>query len=195
MQDEKPKDHLEETKYLGPSNNTVVSVHLLNKYQKRALDLGCGSFRSSKFLFSCGFIVDAIDKDEAVKDYTPFFRYRPKELFNLIVADYLQYDLGEGKYDIIIAENTLSFNLREEVLKVIAKIKIALKSGGMFAGNFYGLKDFRAVGRPKMSFYIKEEAESILKQIGQIHKLIETEGKTEKGNKPLHTYEFVVEKE
>jgi SAM-dependent methyltransferase len=192
MAKKKQQGHLEETKYWGPSNNTVLSVHHLNKFEKRALDLGCGSLRNSKYLFNCGLIVDAMDKNSSVKKYAKFFENRPKGLFNLKIVDYTRSTFGKSKYDIVVAQNSLSFNEKKIVENVIVKIRKALRDKGMFAGNLYGLKDFR-VGSRKMSFYSKREVKSLLETIGEIHMLVEDEGETKKG-KHWHAYEFVVEK-
>jgi len=194
MVNKKVDDYLETTKYWGPSNNTILSVHLFNKYDKKALDLGCGSLRNSKFLFNSGFIVDAIDKDPGVKKYTEFFKTRPKGVFNLKIADYIKFDLGREKYDIVVAQNSLSFNRKDEVGKVINGIYKTLKSDGIFAGNLYGLKDFR-FGRNKMSFYTKDEVKSLLSKFKEVW-LIEDEGGEKESGKKFHwhAYEFVVQK-
>lgn len=185
-------NHLEETKNWGSSNNVFIANMLLNKYKNRALDLGCGSLRNSKFLFNCGYIVDAIDRDEDVKRYTKFFDQRPKELFNLLIEDYTDYDFESNKYKIVVAQNTLSFNSEQKVLKVVKAIREALMKGGYFAGNLYGFKDYH-MGSGEMSFYSKEKVEKLLAVVGSIHSLLEDEGVTKIGEK-WHTHEFVVEK-
>jgi SAM-dependent methyltransferase len=167
---EKVDNYLEDTKYWGPSSNTFLSVQLINNFKRRALDLGCGSFRNSKYLFNCGFIIDAIDKDPRVKNYTGFFTNyikllskKYKKIFNLRIADYLKCNLGKNKYDIVVSENSLSLNKKSDVKNMIRKIYIALKDGGYFAGNLYGLRDFR-VGKKSMSFYTKKEAKLLLSE-------------------------------
>ncbi|MFH1971375.1 MAG: methyltransferase domain-containing protein [Patescibacteria group bacterium] len=198
---EKVDSHLEETKFWGPSNNTFFAIHSVNDYKRRALDLGCGSFRNSKFLFNSGFIVDAIDKDSRVKDFTELFKQRrsfyklkSKEFFNLKIADYLCCDLGKGKYDIVVSENSLSFNKRKDVQKMMHKIYIAMKKGGYFAGNFFGLKDFR-FGKKNMSFYKKDEVLSLIKKF-EIVWFEEQEGDDKQGSSDFHwhAFEFLVKK-
>lgn len=186
--------HLEATRYWGPSDNTILSVNFLNKYQRRVLDLGCGSLRNSKFLFNSGFVVDAVDKDPDVKNYTEFFKNRPKGLFNLKITDYLKLDLEVKKYDIVVAQNSLSFNTKTEVRKMINKIYRALKTGGFFAGNLYGLKDFR-VEKGNMSFYTEDGVISSMSKF-KIEKMNEAEGNTEENGRSTHwhTFEFVAKK-
>ena len=190
----KLNDHLEATRFWGPSNNTILSIHYLSKFKRRALDLGCGSLRNSKFLFNSGLIVDAIDKDPKVKKFREFFKGRPKGLFNLKIADYLKSNLGEEKYDIVVAQNCLSFNNKNDVKKIIIKIYKALKMNGYFAGNIYGIKDFR-VGKSNTSFYTKNEAASLLRKFKLIW-LTEDKGDGEESGKKFHwdTYEFLAQK-
>lgn len=189
----KMTSYLEETKYWGPSNNAVVAVQIQNKYTKKALDLGCGSLRNSKYLFNSGFMVDAIDKDEKVREYTSFFKDRPKDAFKLIVDDYVKCNLGDEVYDIVIAQNTLSFNEKDEVEQVVSKIKRCLKVKGTFAGNFYSLEDYR-VNSGGMSFYSEHEAKKLLSKVGKLLFFSKEEGQDENGNSKWTTYEFVVQK-
>lgn len=194
--------HLEATKYWGPSMNTFLSIQMMNDYGRRALDLGCGSFRNSKFLSNCGFIVDAIDKDPRVKNYTDFFDNRVKylgqknrKIFTLKIADYIKCNIGEEKYDIVVAENSLSFNDKDAVETMINKIYVSLKKGGYFAGNLYGLQDFRSSEGKKMSFYTKSEVESLLYKF-KVKELADREGDSEENGVKFHwhAFEFIVQK-
>lgn len=189
--------HLEETKYWGPSHSTMVAVDLINKYKRRALDLGCGSLRDSKYLYSCGFIVDAIDNEPLVRKYDNFFRKQPKGKFNLIISDYNKHDLGRNKYILIHAQNTLSYNSKNLVKKLINKVYDALQNEGYFSGNLFGIRDsLSKLKRPDMSSYNLKEINKLLNKF-EIKKIWETEEdiKTENGKeKHWHTINFVARK-
>lgn len=200
---EEVDSHLEETKYWGPSNNTVFAIHEVNDYKRRALDLGCGSFRNSKFLLNCGFIIDAIDNDPRVKGYADniiksnifCLRGKGKKIFNLKIANYLNSDFGKEKYEVVIAENSLSFNRKRDVKRVISKIYVSLRSGGCFGGNLFGLNDYR-YSKNNMSFYTKKEAELLLNKF-KVKWFDEQEGDGKLGGKDFHwhAFEFVVQKD
>ncbi|GEM_PF-3491946 len=184
-------NHLEESRYWGPSNTAVIGVQHLNNYSKRALDLGCGSLRHSKYLFNCGYIVDAIDKDSEVVKYSNFFDHRPKELFSLTIGDYNNLDLGEDKYDIVVSENTLSFNRKVDLDSLLPRIIKSIKRNGVFAGNLYGEGDFRR-DNPTMTFFTRESAYSTLSGLGHIKHFYEScDEKTAEGD-ALHSFQFVI---
>lgn len=183
-------NHLEETRYWGPSNATVIGVNHLNHYNKRALDLGCGSLRHSKYLFNCGFVVDAIDKDEEVVKYADFFDSRPKGLFNLIISDYNTLDLGTEKYDIVVAQNTLSFNSKTLLDNLFSKISKSLKRNGVFVGNLYGVNDFRSVNQ-SMTFFTSDYAHSTLSTLGNLQ-YFEESSNGSSVDQVLQTFEFVI---
>ena len=159
------QEYLDETRYHPVSNSLYLSVASLNEYKRRALDLGCGALRDSKFLFNCGFVVDAIDKDPLIQEYTDFFKDCPKGSFNLIAEDYNTYDLGNEKYLIINAQNTISFNTKSQVNKLVEKVYNALLPGGCFSGNLFGQDDsWVEVEDKNMSFYSRKEAMKLLKK-------------------------------
>ncbi|KKQ43435.1 MAG: hypothetical protein US60_C0002G0043 [Microgenomates group bacterium GW2011_GWC1_37_8] len=191
------KQYLEKTKYYPVSPATSYAVMYLNNYKRRALDLGCGALRDSKYFFNCGFTVDAIDKQPQVKKYTEFFKYRPKGLFNIIVADYNKYNFGKNKYILINAQNTLSFNREVDVSKIIEKIYNALKKGGYFSGNLFGPKDTWVKERDeKMSFYTLKKVKKLISKF-KIRKIWEydEDGETANGEKKhWHIINFVAQK-
>ena len=120
---------------------------------------------------------------------------RPKDAFNIIIGDYVKIDLGKKYYDIVVAQDTLSFNNKSDTKKVINKVYKTLKKGGYFAGNLYGLKDF-AVGRKGMSFYTERQVKDLLDIFKNIE-ITNEEGEDEESGKKFHwhTFEFVVQKD
>lgn len=191
------RDYLEKTKYYGVSNSTFVSVMLMNKYKKRALDLGCGALRDSKFLSNCGYIVDAVDKRPEVKEFAEFTKQRPKKTFNLLIKDYTKMRLGKEKYQFVNAQNTLSFNTKKEIEKLFVKILKCLKKNGYFAGNFFGPKDtWKDAKEKNMRFYTKKEVKQLLKPFKIVKIWVyEGDGTTALGDKKhWHIINFIVKK-
>lgn len=194
----KYEKYLENTKYNPVSNSLWMAVALLNKYDKRALDLGCGALKDSKFLINCGFIVDAVDKEAAVKLLAKdLIMLKPKGAINVIIADYNEHDLGKDKYLIVNAQNTLSFNDEKNIKQLIDKIHKALKKKGLFVGSLFGPKDYWAKKRKeKMSFYNSRQAKQLLTHF-EILEIWESESdrKTALGTeKHWHVIDFIAKK-
>ena len=89
------------------------------------LDLGAGSGRHSAFLAEHGFDVTAVDIQPA-----PLPGIQPKPAFRTLQQDVRDYVPG-FKYDIVIATMLLHFFSKAEGSKVIDKIKMATKIGGL----------------------------------------------------------------
>ncbi|MCH7641593.1 hypothetical protein IID22_05360, partial [Patescibacteria group bacterium] len=54
------KDYYRRTRYSSISNTLWEAIQFSKKFDKRALDIGCGAFRDSKFLINCGYSVTAV---------------------------------------------------------------------------------------------------------------------------------------
>jgi len=85
----------------------------------RALDIACGVGQNSYFLAEKGFMVDAVDFAENAIGRIP-----PHPNITPILADMNVFDMGEGRYELILCANFLKRSLFELV-------KRALKPGGV----------------------------------------------------------------
>ena len=156
--------------------------------KRKALDLGAGALKDSKFLLAQGFDVTAVDMEEAL---TGMAEAVASEKLHPIVAAFDAYGFPEEEYDVVNAMYALPFNPPETFDVMFAKLKASLSPGGVFCGQFFGPKDQWSED-PKMTFHTKEQVEKLLDDL-EILSLVEREwdGRTTDGN-PKHWHVFDV---
>jgi tellurite methyltransferase len=117
--------------YWGLEPNKYVANYVL-KYVKagNALDLGSGEGRDAIFLAKSGFDVTAVDiSDNGVKKMLELAK-QLKVNVKGVVSDIVKLDFKE-EYDVILSMAIFNFLKREDVLKVISRMKEHTKVGGI----------------------------------------------------------------
>ena len=127
-------------------NNSKLEPHkiLLNFIKnnpsiKTAVDLGCGAGRDTKFLVQNDIIVTAIDRVNVTKFLYKDLTEEEKARLNFVQAKFS--DVHLPKTDLVISYEALPFCNREELIKLIIKIKESLNENGYFLCNFFGKND------------------------------------------------------
>ena len=96
-------------------------------------------------------------------------------------------------YDLINAHFALPFTHNEQFSAVFARLKAALKPGGVFVGQFFGVNDTWNTSETTMTFFTREQAHTRLAGL----ELVEFEeedqdGTTARGDfKHWHVYHIV----
>lgn len=181
----------EKTKDLPPSLTATEGIkHVLHK--DKALDLGCGSFRDTKYLLDEGFEVTAVDKDPGIEQHALKVD-NPKLHIEIVSFSSFGFDLEA--YDFINSNNSLPFLQPIEFYKVIDKIKNSLKQGGIFSGSFFGDRD-EWNSNSQMVFLTKSEIKHIFHDMEIISITeIEEDSETVSGTlKHWHRYIVVAKK-
>ena len=152
-----------------------------------ALDLGAGSLRNAKYLLEEGFEVTAVDKDEITKSEAEKIN-DPK--LTVLTSRYGDFDFQESAYDLIIAINSLPFEIPEAYPALFNKVKASLKPQGILAMTFFGPNDDWAQTKPRMTFHSRADIESLCSDL-QIESLeeVEEEATTIQGD-PKHWHLF-----
>jgi tellurite methyltransferase len=104
--------------------------------EKRALDLGCGAGRDTRYLLQQGFLVTAVDADANAMAILATF---PQERLRAVQSSFV--DFAFEHYDLINAHFSLPFLPREQFYAVFEKVRQALNPGGIFVGQFFGVHD------------------------------------------------------
>ncbi|MBX2866784.1 class I SAM-dependent methyltransferase [Candidatus Kaiserbacteria bacterium] len=154
----------------------------------RALDLGSGAGNDARFLIGKGFMVDAVDSNPE------------SQRFLLPEVDFVQstfdtYMFPLERYDLINAQLALPFNSPETFNDMFEKLTKSLKCGGIFAGQFFGLKDAWAE-RGKITVHTHEEIHSLL-QAYEVHLCKEEytrKGTVQNGDKVWHIFHVIAER-
>lgn len=157
----------------------MKSTPLVEKFKKlnlisppgEALDLGCGAGEDAVALAEMGFNVTAVDRN------TEEISNRKGSLpISVITSDIMDFNIENGKYNIIIANNVLSFlDSKDKVYEIIKAISSGLLHGGIMYITIFGPKDAWAKEDKKMTFISYDEATAFLESLGltSIHRLTE----------------------
>ena len=121
----------------------------------RALDLGCGAGRDTRYLLAQGFQVTAVDADANAMAILATF---PQERLRAVQSSFI--DFAFENYDLINAHFCLPFLPREQFYAVFEKLRQALNPDGIFVGQFFGIHDQWNTPEQagKMTFLTREEA-------------------------------------
>ncbi len=135
-----------------PWPRLVRAVSLLG-HTGEALDLGCGGGRDTRYLLAHGFAVTAVDSEAAS---LAALADLPPEHLHLVQSTF--EDFAFTNYDLINAHFALPFTHKEQFSAVFARLKAALKPGGIFVGQFFGVNDTWNTPETTMTFLTREQA-------------------------------------
>jgi SAM-dependent methyltransferase len=159
------------------------------KSGENALDIGFGNGKDSIFLNDKGYEVDALDikGNDGLEDD-----------INVIESKIEDYDIEEGKYHVINANNTFPFvSDKEEVKRIIKDSVSGLKDGGFLCFSLFGTKD-AWIDRENISFWDYDETLSFISELPVKIYFKENEegyGLTMKGEKKWwNIYRFILKK-
>jgi len=189
---------LSNTKDNPPSGTLLKALQLFeNEGQpigSLALDLGCGAGRDSLELLRRGWKVFAIDANEQAIDMVRRRASLAKAIgIKLKVARFESTDFPECS--LVNAAYSLPFCPPEVFPKVWQRVSRALKGGGRFSGQLFGIHD-EWVTDERMNFHARKEVLSLLKSF-EVESLeeLEEDGKTSSGSpKHWHVFHIVARK-
>ena len=125
----------------------------------RALDLGAGAGRDTRYLLEQGFEVTAVDAEpQAVALLGALAQSR----LRVVHSSFEDFAFETETYDLISAQFALPFMPRDHFAGVFARLKAALAPGGIFAGQFFGVHDELNTPERDMAFLTLAEVEALL---------------------------------
>jgi len=156
----------------------------------RALELGAGVGTGVRHLLERGLTVTAVDAEpEAIRH----LRQRCPDA-EIIEARMQDLELGEAKWDVVVAGFALFFLERAEVEALWQRMLRSLKSGGLFMGQFLGVHDdWAAQG---YTAHTTDEVAHLLAPLQLVFlEEAERDGKTSQGTtKHWHVYHVLARK-
>ena len=126
----------------------------------RALDLGAGAGRDTRYLLERGFDVTAVDADPRS---VALLSTLPKDHLRVVQSTFESFDFAT--YDLISSQFALPFTPRDRFGDVLSRLKAALATGGVFAGQFFGTHDQWNTPASNTTFLTRAEAEAYLSDL------------------------------
>ncbi len=168
----------------------VRAVSLLPQ-KGRALDLGAGAGRDTRYLLEQGFQVTAVDGDPHA---VAMLRSLQEQNLRVTQASFEEFVFET--YDLINAQFALPFVSPRLFNEVFARVERALKPGGVFVGQFFGIHDQWNAPEHEMTFLTREQAEAVLQNLDIIElNEEEVDGHVADGSpKHWHTFHIIARK-
>jgi tellurite methyltransferase len=158
-----------------------------------ALDLGCGAGRDTRYLLAQGWTVTAVDREAGA---IVLLAELPQERLRVVQSSFEDFDYGHEVYNLVSAQFALPFNPKASFNSVVARIKRSLKPGGIYTGQFFGIRDQWNVPETDMTFLTREQVDELLSNM-RVIALEEEEhmGTTATGGaKYWHVFQVIAQK-
>ncbi|HEV2239133.1 MAG TPA: class I SAM-dependent methyltransferase [Ktedonobacterales bacterium] len=153
----------------------------------RALDLGAGAGRDTRYLVAQGFDVTAVDADP---NAAALLAALPAERLRVVRSSFEDFEFTPAAYDLISAQFALPFVARERFFAVFARLKAALAPGGVFAGQCFGERDQWNARGHTMTFLTRAEVEALLTDLSVIELREEDADGHKADGSPKHWHVF-----
>ena len=179
------------TKNKPPSKLLIKALKYV-KNKKRAIDIGGGALKDTRYLLSKGFDVTVIDSSElmakeAKKIKSGKLRY--------VIEHFDKFNFPENTFDIALTMYSLPFNAPDTFDNVFENIKKSIVEDGIFCGQLFGVRDEWS-NKPNMTFHTKRQIAKLFLGMEIIYfKEEEIDGKTANGApKHWHVFHFIAKR-
>lgn len=162
--------------------------------KNNALDIGAGILEDSKYLLSQGFDVTAVEESDLIMQDAELIKNDPT--FHFINTSFQNAEILEDSFDLVYCYDVLPFILPADLPAFLEKIYTSLRSGGVFAGDFFAKNDQDATEYPDRSFVTLDEVKKALTSF-EVLKLVELNhgGLMDTENKNIwHIINFIAKK-
>lgn len=185
------QEYYEITKNKPPTKLLIKALdYVANK--GRAIDIGGGALKDTRFLLEQGFDVTVVDKSDLMAKEAEAVK---SDKLHYFISSFADFNFPKSEYDIASAMYSLPFNPPESFETVFKNIKDSLVKGGVFCGQCFGVKDEWSANQ-KMTFHTKEQVENLLSDMEVI--LLDEEEKDDKTAngtpKHWHVFHFIAKK-
>lgn len=156
-------EYYEITKNKPPSKILVKALGYV-KNKDKAIDIGGGALKDTRYLLEQGFEVTVIDNSELMIRESE--KIKSDKLY-CFISTFADFNFPKNEFDIASATYSLPFNPPDAFYKIFKRIKQSLVKEGIFCGQLFGIRD-KWSGRTKMTFHTKEQVKELLSDMRTI---------------------------
>jgi len=175
-----------------PPSRLLVDALAYVPNKGKAIDIGGGALKDSRYLLSQGFEVTDLDNQEIPPELLDGIdRHR----FHHVQSSFGDFNFPKEEYDIASAMFSLPFNPPETFDRVFNSIKQSLRVGGVLCGNLFGIRDEWSA-MTGMTFHAIERAKTLLSDMEVLFfEEREYEGTLANGTpKHWHVFDFIAKR-
>jgi cyclopropane fatty-acyl-phospholipid synthase-like methyltransferase len=151
------------TKAKPPRKLLVEALEYVVKKDK-AIDIGAGALRDTKYLLERGFDVTAVDQSPLIVEMATEIS---SDKLHAIVSSYADLAFPKEAFDLASAMYALPFNPPESFDEMFKRVKGSLVKGGIFCGQLFGDHD-EWKDNSKMTFHTSKEAKELFSDMEMI---------------------------
>ncbi|OGZ63861.1 MAG: hypothetical protein A3A98_01060 [Candidatus Staskawiczbacteria bacterium RIFCSPLOWO2_01_FULL_40_39] len=178
-------EYYELTKNKPPSKLLIKALSYV-KNKGKAVDIGGGGLKDTRYLLAEGFDVAVIDSSELMAKEAEKIT---SDKLHYFVVSFDRFNFPESTFNIANAQFSLSFNPPATFDDVFRNIKNSLVEGGIFCGQLFGVRD-EWKDKPNMIFHTKEQVGKLFSDMEIIYfREEEKDDKTANGT-PKHWHVF-----
>lgn len=144
-----------------PPSKLLIKALGYVKNRERAIDIGGGALKDTRYLLEQGFDVTVIDSSELMVKEAK--KIHSKEL-HYFISFFDKFDFPKNTFDIASAMYSLPFNQPETFDMVFEKIKNSLVRGGIFCGHLFGERDQWSKNK-EMTFHTEKKARKLFEDM------------------------------
>lgn len=184
--------YYERTRAQKPSKFLIDAIESFAPQPGRAIDLGCGAGRDTRYLLEMGFSVTALDKDPAAEKYLTLLPHQDNLQFVCMGFE----DFNFARYDVINAHYALPFAGKEHFARVMNDVMRALNPNGLFVGQLFGVDDEWNTPEAKTAFCDRADLDKLFHDFQDL-KITEVneKGTMASGNeKHWHVFNIIAQK-
>jgi tellurite methyltransferase len=174
-----------------PAWPMLVKATSYVNHKGRALDLGSGAGRDTKYLLAQGFHVTAVDSSPHA---IALLAQLPQQNLRLVQSSFQDFDFET--YDLVNAQFALPFNPKDTFHEVFTHMKNAINPGGVFVGQFFGIHDEWNTPDNPMTFHTQEQVEALFTDMRILEfKEVDEDGQFADGTpKHWHVFHIIAQK-
>jgi tellurite methyltransferase len=149
-----------EARRFDPPRPLLVRAAQLAAAKDHALDAGAGALNATKYLLSAGFArVTAFDSSPAAQKAAAGLSSGEVDF---VLSRFEDFPYPTGAFDLVNAEFSLPFVGPDNIAVVLAGLFGAVRPGGLFTGQLFGVNDSWNVPGSGMNFHTRPEIERLL---------------------------------